>query len=126
MTEHDQTHPFSFDALVAADGRSYNQVISALHISGTKGIRHQSEGLTADQADEYAIRLGLLPSEVWPNWYEGDPPVRWHIEFRCPYCSSAVEPVDVGSPDDDGRHVAAVVTCPLGHRSTLTVTLSAA
>lgn len=117
---------FDFEQLVAADGRSYNKVLDALHISGTTGLRLQEEGLTADQADDYAFRLGLMPSEVWPDWYGGDRPVRWHIEFRCPHCAGTVEPLYVGDPDPDGRHVEGVVVCPLGHQSRLTVTLEAA
>lgn len=60
------------DALVAADGRTYNRVLDALHVSGTTGIRYRADGLTDDQADMLAGRLGLLPCEVWPDWYGVD------------------------------------------------------
>jgi hypothetical protein len=28
-------------------------------------------GLTHEQADQFAVRLGLHPVELWPNWFDG-------------------------------------------------------
>ena len=44
-------------------------VARALKISGRYLDRARSEGLSVEQADRYAIRLGLHPSCLWPSWF---------------------------------------------------------
>lgn len=40
-----------------------------LGASRTTLRRWRQRGLTVDQADDLAGKLGLLPHEVWPDWY---------------------------------------------------------
>lgn len=39
-----------------------------LGISHRRARRARSEGITETQADTWAIRLGLHPTNVWPDW----------------------------------------------------------
>lgn len=52
-------------------------------------------GLTIDQADDFALSLGVHPLEVWPCWPSPSQPVR---RFTCRWCSrTIVQPVMQGA-----------------------------
>lgn len=53
----------------------------ALKISSGYLAQYRSEGLSTLQADRFAIRLGLHPSEIWPSWADDA-----DLEDRCPWC----------------------------------------
>lgn len=41
----------------------------ALGVSKRHVLRAAKEGLTAEKADAWACKLGLHPSNVWPEWW---------------------------------------------------------
>lgn len=47
----------------------YAELGELLGVSRTTLRRRRSTGIGIDEADEWALRLGLLPHEVWPRWY---------------------------------------------------------
>lgn len=47
----------------------YAELEVLLGASRTTLRRWRQRGLTVDQADDLAGKLGLLPHEVWPDWY---------------------------------------------------------
>ena len=78
---------FAFEPLAAAAGvtlgqiggqtrtgdhdprNGYAELEVLLGASRTTLRRWRQRGLTVDQADDLAGKLGLLPHEVWPRWY---------------------------------------------------------
>ena len=47
----------------------YAELGILLDVSRTTLVRWRTNGLTIDRADECALKLGLMPHEVWPRWY---------------------------------------------------------
>lgn len=77
---------FPFEPLAAAAGVTLGQIGGQTRTGGhprngyaglevllgasrTTLRRWRQRGLTVDQADDLAGKLGLLPHEVWPDWY---------------------------------------------------------
>lgn len=81
---------YDLDPLLNAAGLTRRQLRTELRISGSSFAQLEDEGLTDEQADLYAIRLGLWPWKIWPTWLddglnadaagEGVPPVRSSCE----------------------------------------------
>ena len=60
---------FPIAPLMAAAGLpSMNALRAVFPMSGTEYRRLQSEGLSGLQADRWAVKVGLNPAEVWPDW----------------------------------------------------------
>ena len=62
--------PWPMQPLLDQSGVTTRRVCRALHISGTRFALLTAEGLTDWEADRAAIRLGLLPHLVWPDWID--------------------------------------------------------
>lgn len=60
---------FPLEPLTAATGLTPRKLMARLGWSGSRLSRHRSSGLTETEADRTAIRLGLHPSELWPEWW---------------------------------------------------------
>lgn len=60
--------PYPFAELEAAAGGSASCLCRLLRISWATLGRLRSAGLSEEQADRFAVRLGLHPAEVWPGW----------------------------------------------------------
>ena len=52
----------------AAEHLNVPVVPRAVGASGTTWAHALSNGLTDQQADRWACRLGFHPIEIWPNW----------------------------------------------------------
>ena len=63
---------YSYAALAACAGLSENQLALHVRMSGTTLADVRRNGLTELAADRYAIRAGLHPAEVWPDWLQDD------------------------------------------------------
>lgn len=62
-----------------------HQVATQVRMSRSTVWRHR-DGLSADEADTWAARCGLHPSEVWPAWWSDLPPAGLAnaLKERCP------------------------------------------
>lgn len=61
------------------------QVAETLDISRRRLRTHQTDGIPWADADEYAIRIGYLPFEVWPEWNHAVPQCRRCTDdYDCP------------------------------------------
>lgn len=56
--------------MAAAGVRSMQELRSIFPMNGAMYRRVLHEGLSEIQADRWAVRLGLLPGEVWVEWHE--------------------------------------------------------
>lgn len=45
-------------------------VCRVLGIPERQAYRWRQQGLTVDQADELACRLGVHPNRLWPSWFD--------------------------------------------------------
>jgi len=69
-----QPRPYAVADLAAAlglnpaDDRLTSQLVHALDMSRGWVLRCRTLGLTEAQADEWAIRCGIHPGDVWPRW----------------------------------------------------------
>lgn len=50
-------------------------VSTILNVTNRRVLQWRERGVAYYDADEIAIRLGLHPSELWPNWWQLEPPV---------------------------------------------------
>jgi hypothetical protein len=63
--------PWPFAPLLAASREpSGNELGRRLNLSGSTLHTARSQGLTDEQADRWAVRLGLHPAFVWDGWAE--------------------------------------------------------
>lgn len=62
--------PWSFEPLAARIGGSRNDQAARLGTTQRSVCRWLHTGLTDEQADYFAIRIGLHPALVWPGWHE--------------------------------------------------------
>lgn len=60
--------PYPFAALIDAAGYPLQFLAAHLRCSWARLQEYEAAGLTADEADEFALRLGRHPAEVWTNW----------------------------------------------------------
>lgn len=66
--------PWPLDALLRAAGiKTTTELAKRLRVSGTTIKDAAARQLTDERADSWAIRLGLHPAEVWPDWWAYDP-----------------------------------------------------
>ncbi len=66
--------PFDLASLLAASSSLTRGVLlRRLRVSGTTMRQLEAEGLTVRQADEFAVRVGLHPGDVWPTWWLVEP-----------------------------------------------------
>ena len=64
-----ERRPYRVDALERAlRWPTTGRMSLALGVDATQVRRWRSSGLTAAQADVLAMRCGLHPAEVWPDW----------------------------------------------------------
>jgi hypothetical protein len=56
------------EPVFAAAGGSRRTVMALLHVSAEEVARVEREGLSDRQADQWAVRLGLHPSMLWPGY----------------------------------------------------------
>jgi hypothetical protein len=71
--------------LMAATGiQSMKQLRDIFPMNGTTYRQVMDEGLATDQADRWAVRLGLHPWQVWPDWS--------HIECAATDCDATFIP----------------------------------
>lgn len=54
------------EAIIKARGRR----VTELRLSGSKVAELRRTGLTEVEADRYAVRVGVMPHEVWAGWYD--------------------------------------------------------
>lgn len=59
------------DLAHAAGAADLADLARMLGITYRHACRLQAEGLSDDQADRYACRLGEHPAAVWPEWGKG-------------------------------------------------------
>ena len=60
-----------FAALEAAAGRENLLVLAAALGSDTATLyRYRNQGVPVFTADRLAVKLGMHPCQVWPDWYE--------------------------------------------------------
>lgn len=52
-----------------------SELALALQVSVKQAQRLIDFGLTDEQADRYACRIGLHPSVLWPKWWDIEPDV---------------------------------------------------
>lgn len=65
--------PYDLASLVERAGTAgAHQLAARLRVSGSTLLDLAVFGLTEDQADVFATRVGLHPGEVWPRWWEID------------------------------------------------------
>lgn len=66
-----EARPFRLEALLEVLGDpELRQLALDLDVGERWLYRARDHGLTVDQADALAIRIGLHPCEVWPTWYD--------------------------------------------------------
>lgn len=63
------TARYPLDPLIRHAG-GIGVLANELHMSGSRLRALAANGLTADQADTLATRLGLHPGEAWPQWWD--------------------------------------------------------
>lgn len=51
---------------------SDNEARRILDIGGSRWRTLHRDGLTPDQAERYAARVGFHPCDVWPTWYDDE------------------------------------------------------
>lgn len=54
------------------EARKLGRPSQVLRLNGTDLVRLRRDGLTIDQADRLANRVGLHPANIWPDWYTHD------------------------------------------------------
>ena len=64
-----QPRPFLLQSLLDQLQTKPSTWASRWGVSGTDLKRYMAEGLTEYQADRYAVRAGLHPGDVWPEWW---------------------------------------------------------
>lgn len=67
-----EPRPYPFEALEAilgGAGASARALAQRLSISHRSVSRWRRSGLTEAQADELAVRCGMHPCQVWPEWW---------------------------------------------------------
>ena len=74
MSPRDAQRPYALDRLLDAVGMSSGELGAHVFASGSTVRRVGAEGLTEEQADTWACRLGLHPALVWPEWFATAPP----------------------------------------------------
>ena len=80
---------YSFSALLDKIGNpTVGPGTRRLGISGHSFRRYLEVGLTEDQADRLAVRCGLHPIEVWPDW---DTAVEYVPDAVCPECGEGFD-----------------------------------
>ena len=52
--------------------RGLTLLAARLGVSRSWALKYQREGLSEDQADRYAQRIGYHPGNVWPEWWDID------------------------------------------------------
>lgn len=70
-----QPRPFTVTALARAvgiDPAHTSRLALRLRIDRRNIMRYRAWGLTVQQADEWAAKVGLHPAEIWPLWDELD------------------------------------------------------
>jgi hypothetical protein len=45
-------------------------IAERVRCSGAAMTQARLEGLNAEQADRWAVRLGVHPSAIWPEWWD--------------------------------------------------------
>lgn len=60
--------PFPWGPLEELAGGTIARAAALLDVDRTQAYRWRRYGLTVDQADELACRVGLHPANVWPDW----------------------------------------------------------
>ncbi len=60
--------PYPFAALIETAGYPLQFLANHLRISWARIEEYRAAGLTADEADEFAGRLGMHPAEIWREW----------------------------------------------------------
>lgn len=69
-TSRSVTRTWPIQALLDHPRITIRAVAEAIHVSGARLNQLRVTGLTDWQADRAAIRLGLLPHLVWPDWVD--------------------------------------------------------
>ena len=65
-----EPHPFSIEPLMVAVGAATAwEAAVQLGVTRRTISRLRSRRLTVAQADFYAVRAGLHPAMVWPDWW---------------------------------------------------------
>lgn len=82
---------YSFQTLVEATGRSESEVARTVGLSGTSLKMARERGLVERAADRCAVRMGLTPWVVWPDWLAD-------LEVECAYggCANRFVPAKKG------------------------------
>lgn len=67
---HPSPRRYPLEPLAATAGLTVAEVLKRCGCAGGQWAKYKEEGISEKTADRYAVRLGLLPSDVWPSWYE--------------------------------------------------------
>ncbi len=60
--------PYAFADLQASAGYRLEFLADHLRISWARIDEYRRAGLTADEADQFAGRVGMHPAEIWTHW----------------------------------------------------------
>jgi hypothetical protein len=119
---------YDADVLLARfDGRPLIEIARYFGVSKAAVSKWRERGLSCVQADELAVRLGLHPCELWPDWLDESFGVVDELTVRlsCPECGGqTVWCGEFGEPD--GLCRVAEVWCPVHGSWLVTVQIGAA
>lgn len=89
---------YSLTDLADAAGLTRRQLRTELGLSNVTLVDLEERGLSDEQADRYAVRLGLFPWQVWPTydldgtgWDLDHPAVRRRVHGAVPPDSASCE-----------------------------------
>lgn len=72
---------YDLERLEQATGYSVRQMAAHLGFAHTENLyRLRRTGLSLDLAERYAIKLGRVPYEVWPEWLAESAELAWETE----------------------------------------------
>lgn len=63
-------HRYPLASLIEASRQSYDNARRTVGASGTDWTRAARDGILEAKADRWAVKLGLVPFEVWPDWLD--------------------------------------------------------
>lgn len=82
---------YPLNVLLTRIGLTPEEFAEKVAISRATAYRRVQEGVTWTEADEWAVRFGFLPFEVWPTWEEADPSAWWampEVHDIAPTCNA--------------------------------------
>lgn len=69
---HATAYRYQFAPLFAVPPKNRDARAAKLHVSRATLARYETHGLDDRQADRCAVRAGLHPGNVWPEWWTAD------------------------------------------------------